>query len=348
MNKGKYVAYVSTYTTGNKDGIKIFDVDLEQGVFTPKDVVEITNSSYVTISKGRKYLYSITDFGVEAFKILEDGGLAFLNHASTQGMRGCYLSTDYEDKLLFVAGYHDGKITVLRIKEDGSIGEILDEVYLTGMGSVVERSFRPHVNCARVTRDNKYLCAADAGMDQVKVYSINHETGKLRLVDVIRGPQESAPRHIRSSKDGKYMYIVYEIKKCIEVYEYKEIDNNPYFDKLQTVSTLDGHDFSAASALSFSLDYEYLVTTNAGHNSVTVFKQETETGLLDYKFNLPISGSYPKDAMLFPDNRHLVSVNHESNTLTFFKTNFDKNIITMSAKEVKVNKPNAVIFHKIL
>ena len=75
MSSDKYVAYVSKYTIGNKLGIKIFDVDMEKGRFYPKDEVEITNSSYLTISHNRKYLYSITDFGVEAYKIMPDGEL---------------------------------------------------------------------------------------------------------------------------------------------------------------------------------------------------------------------------------------------------------------------------------
>ena len=50
----KYVAYVSTYTMGDKHGIKIYDVDMKNGKFTEKDQVEITNSSYVTISKSKK------------------------------------------------------------------------------------------------------------------------------------------------------------------------------------------------------------------------------------------------------------------------------------------------------
>ncbi|MCI9232623.1 MAG: lactonase family protein, partial [Lachnospiraceae bacterium] len=48
MEKEKYVAYVSTYTQGDKNGIKIYDVDVEKGRFVEKDKVEITNSSYVT------------------------------------------------------------------------------------------------------------------------------------------------------------------------------------------------------------------------------------------------------------------------------------------------------------
>lgn len=139
----KYVAYVSTYTHGDNHGITIYDVDIENGKFTEKDKVEITNSSYVTISHNRKYLYSITDFGVEAYKIEKDGSLTVLGNSTINGMRGCYLSTGYEDKFLFVAGYHDGKITVLKINEDGTLGGICDEVFHKGWGNIAERSFRP-------------------------------------------------------------------------------------------------------------------------------------------------------------------------------------------------------------
>ena len=198
MEKDKYVAYVSTYTSGNKSsfGIKIYDVDMNKGRFVEKDQVEITNSSYVTISHNRKYLYSITDFGVEAYKILEDGSLQVLNHASINGMRGCYLSTDYEDRFLFVAGYHDAKLTVLRVEENGTIGEITDEIFHKGLGSIAERNFRPHINCVKMTRDNRFLCAADLGMDHVVVYELNHSTGKLRQVDIIRSEQVSSDMYV--------------------------------------------------------------------------------------------------------------------------------------------------------
>ena len=63
--KKKYVAYVSTYTMGDHYGIKIYDVDLKKGRFSEKGQVEISNSSYVTISHDEQFLYAITDFGVE-------------------------------------------------------------------------------------------------------------------------------------------------------------------------------------------------------------------------------------------------------------------------------------------
>ena len=320
MSKGKYVAYVSSYTQGDSHGIRIYDVDMKNGRFKEKDKVEITNSSYLTISHNGKFLYSITDFGVEAYTIMPDGDLELINFAPINGMRGCYVSTDYTDQYLFVAGYHDGKLTVLRLKEDGSIGEITDEIYHKGLGSMAERNFRPHINCARMTHDNKYLLVADQGMDHVNVYRFDVEKGKVKLEDIIRSEMESAPRHIKISEDGRYIYILHELKCYIDVYEYVDHDNDPTFEKIQTVELikLTRGNTNSASAFSFSLDYNYLLSSIAGDNSVIVFNVDKKTGLLKKNFLLPVSGEYPKDAEFFPDNKFLVSLNHESNTMTFF------------------------------
>lgn len=353
MNRAKYVAYVSTYTSGNKSscGIRIYDVDMKNGRLIEKDQVEITNSSYVTISHSQKFLYSITDFGVESYRILKDGTLEALNHASINGMRGCYLSTDYNDKFLFVAGYHDAKLTVLRVNEDGSIGEITEEIFHKGLGSIAERNFRPHINCVKMTRDNRFLCAADLGMDHIIVYELNHDSGKLRQVDIIRSEQESAPRHLKFSKNGEYLYVVHELKNIIDVYHYyiDERHGSPEFEKIQTISTLNEYHAggSAASALNISDDFKYLCSSNAGDNSVVLYSIDNKTGLLDKILCLPISGDYPKDAALFPDNKHLVSLNHESNTMTFFTVDMEKKIIVMNGKEMEVDRPNCIIFHKL-
>ncbi len=345
----KYVAYVSTYTMKDKHGISVYDVDLEKGTLSFRTSKEITNSSYMTCSHNDKYLYAITDFGVESYKILPDGDLETLNMCSINGMRGCYLSTDYEDKFLFVAGYHDGKITALKLDNEGRVEGITDEIYLRGMGEVVDRSFQPHVNCVKMSRDNKYLFAADIGMDHVNVYELNSENGKLKEVDIIRCDQNSAPRHILFSKDGRFFYIVNEMSNTIDVYSYKAGEKYPEFERLQTISTLnDYHTEKCASrALKISFDGNYLLSTNAGDNSVIIYDINKEEGTLTKNLCLPISGSYPKDASLFPDNKHLVSLNHESDTMTFFAVDTDKHVISMCAKEIKIEKPNCIIFYRL-
>ena len=127
-------------------------------------------------------------------------------------MRGCHLSTDAEDKYIFVSGYHDGKSTVLRLNPDGTVGDIVDGVFHKGLGSVAERNFRPHVSCTRRTPDGRFVMVADLGIDQVKIYRFDEKEEKLILVDALRRERESAPRCFRFSSDGRFFYLLYELK----------------------------------------------------------------------------------------------------------------------------------------
>ena len=79
MSKDKYVAYVGTYTHGSSIGIHVYDLDVENGYMTEREVVPVNNASHVAKSNNGKYLYSIADEGVEVLKIKEDGRLEPIN-----------------------------------------------------------------------------------------------------------------------------------------------------------------------------------------------------------------------------------------------------------------------------
>ena len=349
--KGKYMAYVGSYSyTGKAKGITVFDVDVEKGQFQYRCEMEVDNSSYVIASSDGKTLYSIADEGVVAFRILENGSLARLNSASIRGMRGCHLCTDAEDKYVFVSGYHDGKATVLSLNPDGSVGSIVDGVFDKGYGSVAERNFRPHVTCTRRTPDGKYVMSVDNGIDQVRIYRFTEKEQKLKQVDAIRCDLESAPRHFRFSADGRFIYLIYELKTKIDVFSYKTGERAPIIEKIQTVSTTSTENpgvMTAACAMRLSWDQKYLFCSNAGENTVSVFSRDEETGLLTRLCCLPVSGEYPKDIAVFPDSRHIVSVNHESGSLSFFTVDYEKGLMVMSGRSIPVNEPNCCAIVKI-
>lgn len=347
MENKKYVAYVGTYTHGDSKGIHVFDVDVENGKLIERNEVKVSNASHTALSKNGKYLYSIEDEGVAVFERDLDGDLTRINRVGINGMRGCYLATDVEGKYLYVAGYHDGKVTVVHTHRNGRLGSIFDGVFHKGLGSVAERNFRPHVNCVRPTPDNKYLCAVDNGIDQVKVYRINKLRHKLELADILRCPRESGPRIIRFSDDGRFAYLLFELSNEIKVYSYDGSGNSPEFEHIQTVSTLTKENdpdavHYAASALAMAPDGKHLFCTTAGENTVSMYEVNQETGLLTKKFTLPISGEYPKDMVIFPDGKHIAMANHESNTITVFTVDYEKNIIVMNDRPHKVDTPNSI------
>lgn len=78
-----------------------------------------------------------------------------------------------------------------------------------------------------------------------------------------------------------------------------------------------------------------------------MYEIDPETGLLDKKFTLPISGDYPKDLVIFPDNQHIAIANHASNTITTFTVDYEKNIIVMNDKPHKIETPNCIHIYPI-
>ena len=159
--------------------------------------------------------------------------------------------------------------------------------------------------------------------------------------------RERAALIIRFSDDGRFAYLLFELSNEVKVYSYDGSGKNPEFQLLQSITTLGKEDsndalHNAASGMSLSADGKYLFCTTAGENTVTMYAVDQETGLLTKKFTLPISGDYPKDLMIFPDNKHIAVANHASNSITVFTVDYEKNIIMMNEKPRKIETPNCI------
>lgn len=352
MKNEKYVAYVGTYTYENSVGIHIYDLDVEKGSMAERKVVPINNPSDLIVSNNGKYLYSIADEGVESFKILPDGDLEPINVMWNGGMRGCYVELDDEDRFLFVGGYHDGRVSMMELNpEDGSIVGIADGVFHKAVGrSVADRSSRPHVNCVKVTPDQNYLCAVDGGLDHVKVYKIDYANKKLKMQDIVRGDLDSAPRMIRFSHDGKYAYILNELENTVDVFTYRVGKHGTVFERIQSITTEDkkhDSDICSATCMEFSPDGKYLYVSNGGVNSVVIYARDDATGKLSLVCNSKVSGQFPKALAIFPDGKHFVCLNHESNSIGTFAVDYEKRIALMAGKPIKIETPNCIYIHKL-
>lgn len=347
MAQDRYVAYVGTYTHENSIGIHVFDVDPEEGTLTERSVAPINNPSYLCVSSDGTKVYSIADEGVAAFSIGPDGDLTKINQAWIGGMRGCYVDTDSKNRYLFVAGYHDGRVTMMRLNPNGSIGDIADGIFHQGLGfSSIEKRQEPHVTCVLLTPDEKYLCAVDSGLDQVKVYRVDYERGKLLLDDIIRCPMGSAPRMIRFSRDGKYAYVLTELTNHVMVYTYADTENGPRFERIQTLELFTKADNAASAAMEFSNDGKYMFVSVDARNSVACIKVH-EDGTLEWSSTTRISGDYPKAMAVLPGDQYYAVLNHDSNEIRTFKIFHDHKCCLMKNRPVKIQTPNCIVVHKL-
>ena len=345
----KYAAYAGAYTGSGEDAIHIFDVDVEEGILTKRGSVPSQNATYLHHSSDGKFLYAAANEGLVAFAVRENGDLEELNRIGLDGMRGSYITVDKSGRYMAVAGFHDGKVTLVRVLEDGWLGGVLDGVYHKALGTVGERNFHPRVSCVQMTPDDKYICAVDNGIDQIKIYKIT-KSDKLALVDIVRFKRESGPREICFSPDGRFAYVLCSLMNCIVVFSYDGSGDVPVFEKLQTV-VVSSKDTDELHDVSFSLcvseDGKHVFASTAGEDTVSMFDVDQETGLLTKRFALPISGEYPKDITLYPGGKMLACVNNESNTITSFTVDYEKGIIIMKGKPVNVKMPNCLLIAEL-
>ena len=136
----------------------------------------------------------------------------------------------------------------------------------------------------------------------------------------------------------------------ISVYSYETGDRAPVIEKIQTISTTatkNPGNLTAACAMRLSPDEKYIYCTNAGENTVTIYRRDEESGLLTMISCLPVSGEYPKDVAIFPDQKHIASINHDSGSISFFEVNYEKGLLVMCGRSISVNQPNCCAIARI-
>ena len=124
----------------------------------------------------------------------------------------------------------------------------------------------------------------------------------------------------------------------------------PKIEKIQTIPSTAPErtsQLTAACTIRMSEDETHLFCSNAGDNSVSVYERDAQTGLLKLLCCLPISGDYPKDIAIFPDGNHLASINHGSNSISFFQVEYKEKLLVMSGRSISVNEPNCCVITKV-
>ncbi|MEO8301367.1 MAG: beta-propeller fold lactonase family protein, partial [Rhizomicrobium sp.] len=139
-------AYIGTYTQeptarGDNHGEGIYLVDIDDATGAPGNprlVARMPSPSWMAFSPGHKFLYAnseILDYGpdktgsVTAFAVdAVSGALTVLNTVSSGSAGPAYIEIDASGKFALVANYAGGSFVVIRLKSDGSLGEITDLV----------------------------------------------------------------------------------------------------------------------------------------------------------------------------------------------------------------------------
>ena len=127
---------------------------------------------------------------------------------------------DQTGKWLFAANYDGGSLAMFPVHEDGSLGAA--SAFIQDKGSSVDpqRQGGPHAHSAYVSPDNRFVLAADLGLDRVLVYRLDTGKGSLTANDPPFGQLApgSGPRHLAFGTGGKFVYVLSEMLATVTAF----------------------------------------------------------------------------------------------------------------------------------
>ena len=342
-----------SYSTPDKESVHLFQLNLQDGSLKKLNAVDgLSNPSFLKIHPNGKYLYTVNEVstfdgkksgGVTAFALDVNGGkLNKINQQPSGDTGPCHLTVDATGKYVLVAHYGGGSTSVLPIKIDGSVGAVVSQIKHKG-SSVHSRQKAPHAHAVHVGPNNKFAFAPDVGIDKVLVFSFDEKTGAIAETkfDGAKLEPGSGPRHFGFHPDGKFAYVINEIKQTVTAFRYNA--KRGRLRTLQTLSTVphpvDGN--STAEVLVHPTG-QFLYGSNRGHNSIAMFRINEKNGKLTALGHESTRGSTPRNFGIDPTGQFLLAANQQSDNVAVFRINQDTGKLKFTGNEIKLSKPVCV------
>jgi len=366
----KYVHHSKTWGVGesHSQGIYVSRYHAATGELSgPELAAEIINPSFLTIAPNHKYLYAVSEdpysLGppldhssyVSAFAIdPATGHLRLLNTVPAGGTSTCFISMDKTGKYVFMANFGSGSITVVRVREDGSLGELT--AFIQDVGHSVDRSIQsePHTHSVIVSPDNRYAIVSDLGIDKVLIFKFDAETGRLSHPDppfasVYPG---GGPRHFVFDPSGRFGYQLSEMSGNVDVFSWDP--SHGTLTEVQRVQTVPHNFFGGNHSAEIEVhpSGKFLYESNRrtqgetvrGPDTIGVFTIDPKDGTLTPVEQVLSGGTMPRNFTIDPSGKFLMAANQLSNNIVIFNIDGTTGRLSPTGREIKVDTPVCLKF----
>ena len=348
------VVFVSAFQAGDEGAIHAYRFDAKTGQLNlAHRTTDVEYPFFLAVSADGRFLYAIDSgqFGgtddefVASYAVQgRTGKLTKLNRRSARGGASCYLDVDVTGKTVVVANYSSGSVAALPVEDDGSLGEATSFVQHGRSGADSNSQKVPKAHSIVVSPDNRFVLAADLGIDKILVYRLNSASSELAVNDAqpfATLPPGSGPRHLTFHPNGNRVYVINETRNTVTFFDYAA--DSGTLTQRQTISTLP-EDFSGTSHtadLKITSDGRFLYGTNRGHDSIAIYRI-ADDGRLCLVGIEPSLGKGPQNLLITPDDRWLLCANMPDNNVAVFAIDSETGGLTGHGDPVSIPMPSCI------
>jgi 6-phosphogluconolactonase len=349
------VVYIGTYTGETSKGIYAFRFDDRTGGLTPLGLVAETPSpSFLTSSTNGRFLFAVNE--LQSFAGVASGSVtsfavdpltAKLTEISVQPSRGagpCHLALDRTGRYLAVANYSGGNFALFPVGADGR----LETATRIVAGDRSEPGQSP--SAARLGHmvgfdaRNRFMIAADKGLDRLLVYRFDASTGGLTPNQPPSAalPPGSGPRHFVFHPNGTWLFAINEQAATITTFSWDQEAGT--LTASGSVATRPADVTTGSTAeIAVHPSGRFVYGSNRGHDSIAVFAVGNGGALTLVEYQ-STRGRTPRNFALDPTGRWLIAANQQSGTLAVFSINEKTGALSPVGPLTSVGAPVSVLF----
>ncbi len=380
-------------------GISIFSWDADTGELELIDTVcPDVAAGYLYLDQQNGILYSNDECGERrsqiggggyllAFRIdPESGDLTLINKKETLSPEPSYICMDKSGRYMLTCHcadpfhvtklvrredgsftnevlFDDTALTMFRIEDGGSLGEICDIAVTDGSGGMGEHSqvnvdpVSGHTQLVRVisrlhsvvaSPDGEMFAVCDKGMDKIYTFRIDGEAGRLIKLNEWEAPEVACfPRYSAFHPTKNVLYVNNENYALLNCFHYDEETGalerfNSLYMLPEDPGLVDGKPVGAQDIL-VNPNGKVLYCTLCGLNLIVVMSLNEE-GVPAVSQLVDSRGNLPRGLALSPDGRFLLSGNMVSGDITLFSVD-ENGLLSDTGKTVEAVSPSAIRFY---
>ncbi|MFD3258267.1 lactonase family protein [Paenibacillus lentus] len=349
----RLLLYIGSYAEAADSGVYVVEMNPASGELKRLgQAAGLKNPTFLKVDAHQRKLYAISETTTangerigEAVSFAIDpsaGSLSELNRAFTLQPSTSHIELEPKSRYVVVSGYHGGNVGLVRLLDDGLVGEKADERQHEGQGADPVRQDRPHPHSALFTADSRYVLVADLGLDRIFVYRLDEEGDKLVYHSDVKTEPSAGPRHLAFHPNGKWLYSINEVNSSLTLYTFDaEAGTLSVIDSVPTLPEgFTGENTTAEVAI--SRDGKYLYGSNRGHDSIVVFAIDPTSGKLILVQHISSEGGHPRHFALTPTGDYLVAANRDANNLAVFRIDQATGKLEFTGQTAQISKPVCV------
>lgn len=372
--KKKYYAIVGCwgYDQEAPMGISTYEYEPESGELELIETIrpDIVSGS-VIVDPVRKVVFISDEIGhikgdlggggyVRSFRIdPETGRLTLLSEQRTLSPEPCYMCLDSTRDYLLIAHcadpfhvtklrrqengsytsetvYDDTALVMIKIEEDGRLGEICDVAITEGCGATGpdSRIFTHPVSghtmmlqvisrqrCVARNENGSLYAVTDRGMDKIYSFRLNRKEEKLERIHDTDVEIGTSPRFVAFHPSQPYVFMNYEQIPYVDSYKYN--CKSGRLTRISHVKSIFEMDYARSGCSALLLHPNGRILYNTCYPEMICVFSIMADGELVLKQTVKCGGESPHALCISPDGRFLFSGNNHTHTITSFSINED-------------------------